>query len=85
VAYKLFVDRSAERDLGKIDISQRRKVIEAIDELAKTPTPSGVRKLAGSDDTYRIRVGDYRLLYQIKDRELVVLVVRVAHRRDAYR
>lgn len=85
MAYKVFLDPSAERDLKKIDISRRPKIVDAIDDLVATPRPEGVRKLSGSEDKYRIRVGDYRILYQIKDRELIVLVVRIAHRRDAYR
>ena len=85
MSYKIFIDPSAERELGKIDIRRQRKIIDAIDELARTPRPPGVKKLTGSDSSYRIRVGDYRILYQIKDRELTILVIRIAHRRDAYR
>ena len=85
MSYKIFIDPSAERDLGKIDIRRQGKIIDAIDELARTPRPPGVKKLTGSDSSYRIRVGDYRILYQIKDRELTILVIRIAHRRDAYR
>ena len=85
MSYKIFIDPSAERELGKIDIRWQGKIIDAIDELARTPRPPGVKKLTGSDSSYRIRVGDYRILYQIKDRELTILVIRIAHRRDAYR
>ena len=85
MSYKIFIDPSAERDLGKIDIRRQGRIIKAIDQLARTPRPPGVKKLTGSDSSYRIRVGDYRILYQIKDRELTILVIRIAHRRDAYR
>ena len=53
--------------------------------LGHVPRPAGCRKLSGTDDAYRIRVGDYRIVYQILDRVLIVYVVRVAHRKDVYR
>jgi mRNA interferase RelE/StbE len=53
--------------------------------LADDPRPHGAKKLVGADRTYRIRVGDYRIVYEIGDEVLVVLVIRVAHRREAYR
>mgnify|MGYP001580816136 FL=1 len=56
-----------------------------MDALAATPRPKGVKKLTGTDDLYRIRVGDYRIVYQIHDDRLIVLVVRIGHRRDVYR
>lgn len=59
--------------------------MEAIDALAIDPRPSGVKKLAGEKSAWRIRVGDYRITCEIFDRVLVVLVVGVGHRGDAYR
>ena len=56
-----------------------------MDGLAKEPRPKGVKKLSGADDLYRIRVGDYRVVYQIRDDRLIVLVVRIGHRKDVYR
>ena len=56
-----------------------------LDALALSPRTRGVTKLAGADDTYRIRVGEYRILYQIHDKVLFVLVVKIASRREAYR
>lgn len=85
MSYKILIDPSAERELRKIDIRRRDKIIDAIDDLARTPRPSGAKKLTGSQNTYRIRSGDYRILYRITDRELLVLVIRIAHRRNAYR
>jgi mRNA interferase RelE/StbE len=57
---------------------------EAIDGLAEAPQPPGMRKLTGTEQTWRIRIGDYRVIYDLYDEELVVLVLRVAHRKDAY-
>jgi mRNA interferase RelE/StbE len=56
-----------------------------MDGLGKEPRPKGVKKLAGAEDLYRIRVGDYRVVFQIQDDRLMVLVVRIGHRKDAYR
>jgi len=58
---------------------------DAIDALAQEARPAGCVKLAGSPDLYRIRVGDYRIVYQIKDNELLVLVLSIGHRREVYR
>ena len=57
----------------------------AIDGLARQPRPAGCTKLIGADDAYRIRVGDYRIVYQIMDRVLIVWIIRIAHRKDVYR
>lgn len=62
----------------------RARVRDSIDALAVEPRPSGVVKLAGRDD-FRIRVGDYRIVYAVDDAERIVLVARIAHRRDVYR
>lgn len=72
------------RDLRRIDIGVRRRVDAAIRALAGDPRPHGCRKLSASEE-YRIRVGDYRILYEIEDAVLRVLVVKVGHRRDVYR
>ena len=77
--------RSAERDLRRLDRSMLARVMAAIDALADEPRPSGVKKLVGSEHTYRIRVGDYRVVYSIEDRLLLLLVQRVRHRGDVYR
>jgi mRNA interferase RelE/StbE len=53
--------------------------------LARVPRPAGCRKLTGADDAYRIRVGEYRIVYQIADKVLIVHIIRVAHRKDVYR
>jgi mRNA interferase RelE/StbE len=55
-----------------------------IEGLAQNPRPPDCKKLKDMDDLYRVRVGDYRIIYQVKDEEVLVLVVRVAHRKDAY-
>ena len=86
MAYTIEIARPAQRQLKKLDASIRRNVSRRIDQLAKDPRPPGVVKLTDvSPPIYRVREGQYRVLYTINDDKLVVLVVRVAHRSDAYR
>lgn len=84
-SYKLLIRKSAAREIaalsGKAD---RRRIVKRIEALANDPRPPGCQKLSGHN-RYRIRQGPYRILYEIRDRELVITVVRVAHRRHAYR
>lgn len=63
----------------------RRRIKQRIDSLAQNPYPSGIKKLEGEDELYRLRVGDYRILYQVKGKILLVLIVGIGHRRDIYR
>lgn len=83
-SYSVVIKRSAARELGDVPRKDRTKLITKIRALASNPRPDGSEKLAGQD-RYRVRQGDYRVLYQIDDRVVVVTVVRVAHRREAYR
>lgn len=86
MAYTIEIARPAQRRLKKLDASIRKKVRRRIDQLADDPPPSGVVILTDvSPPIYRVREGQYRVLYTINDDKLVVLVVRVAHRSDAYR
>jgi mRNA interferase RelE/StbE len=83
--YQVIVERSAEKDLKKLSSEVRPRAISAIQTLAKNPRPSGSRKLAGTDNDWRIRVGDYRIVYEIADEIRIVRINRVRHRRDVYR
>lgn len=73
------------RDLRGLSPDLRRRLAPHIDGLAVNPRPPGVEKLEGSDSGFRIRVGDYRILYEINDAEQTVRVTNVGHRRDVYR
>lgn len=85
-AYRIVVLPTAARELAKLPRAIARRITAAIDALAADPRPAGVRKLAGGNgDQWRIRVGDYRVLYVIRDAELLVTVVKLAHRRQVYR
>lgn len=77
--------RAAQKSLDKIPRNFRRRILDALEELADNPRPPGCVKLEGEDNLWRIRVGDYRIVYTIDEKKLMVLVVRVAHRKDVYR
>lgn len=77
--------KSAEKDLRKVDISKVGVLISNIESLADDPRPTGCRKLVGSQSSYRIRVGDYRVVYSIEDVIRIVEIQRIRHRKDVYR
>ena len=81
--YRVVILPAAARQLGRIASGPRRRIDAAIVALASDPRPPGCKKLSGSEE-YRVRVGDYRILYAIEDAVLRVLVVKVGHRRDVY-
>ena len=82
MAYTVLIAPSARRDLKRVRGAARRPVADVIDDLASNPRPHGSAKLEGADDLYRIRVGDYRIIYRIEDDRLIVLVVRIGHRKE---
>lgn len=83
--YKVELKKSAE----KFILCQNRKIqiqlISALDEISQNPRSTNVKKLAGMDDLYRARSGDYRIVYTIQDEKLIILVVRIAHRKEIYK
>ena len=85
MAYRVEVGPAALRNLKRLSRETQTRIRAAVDRLADNPRPPGVEKLAAQENRYRVRVGNYRVVYQIRDAVLVVLVVRVAHRREVYR
>lgn len=83
--YQVVVERAAEKDLKRLASGVRPRIVAAIVSLAKNPRPPGCRKLVGAENDWRIRVGDYRIIYEIADTVRIVRVNRIRHRRDAYR
>ena len=83
--YEVYLERSAERDLRRLTPEAFHQVIAVIRALAEDPRPSGCRKLVGSASDWRVRVGSWRVIYEIDDEARVVRVMRVRHRREAYR
>jgi mRNA interferase RelE/StbE len=73
---------AAAREFRKLATELQKRIGRRIDKLATDPRPDGVKKL--SDGSYRIRIGDYRVLYQIQDTQLLIVVIRVRNRKDAY-
>lgn len=84
-SFRIEFARSVTKDLRAIDRQWVPRIMVAIESLADDPMPKGCKKLVGSDHSYRIRVGDYRIVYDIQKARLLIHVIRVRHRRDVYR
>lgn len=84
MTYQVLYAQAPAKVLEKMAPSLSAPIRKKVAELASNPRPHGFKKLKGGDGLYRIRVGDYRVLYEIRDAQLMVLVVRVANRKDAY-
>jgi len=83
--YELILHREAEREIRRLPGTIKPRIIKAIDGLAQEPQPPGARPLHGRKGAYRIRVADYRIVYEIHVTEVVVYIVGVAHRKEVYR
>ncbi len=83
--YDIEVSATAERQLRRLPRRDQLRVLKAIIRLAEEPRPTGCRKLSGYTDVFRIRVGRYRVIYSVSDRRLVVIVLKLGHRKDIYR
>jgi len=84
-SYEIEITRTAEKQLKKLQRAEQGRVVAAVLRLADEPRPRGSRKLTGYDDVFRIRVGTYRILYSVSGRRLVIIILKVGHRRDVYR
>jgi len=84
VRYSVEVAPAAVRQIKKLERSVQRKILARIDRLADDPRPPGCVKLSGRGDIYRVRIADFRILYTVVDATLIVLVLKVGHRRDVY-
>jgi mRNA interferase RelE/StbE len=85
LSYRIEIKQSARKALKALPRAMQKRVQIRIDELAWNPWPRDVKQLKGPEGFLRIRVGGYRVIYSVQDDVLIVLVIRVAHRRDAYR
>lgn len=83
--YEILLERRAEKDLKKLPSVLFQRIIEKIQPLAENPKPQGSRKITGSKNDWRIRIGDYRAIYEINEREKRVKIMLIRHRREAYR
>ena len=84
MAYRIEVTPRARKNLRALPKRERQRTAEQIDALKTDPRPTGCKKLKGRKDFYRIRVGDYRVVYQIKDEVLLILIVRIGNRKETY-
>ncbi len=85
MAYQIRFKPSALKSLERLPSEDRERVRRRIHLLADNPRPHGVTKMHGEENAYRIRIGKYRVIYEIQERVLIVLVAVIAHRREAYR
>lgn len=83
MSYAVTILRSAQKQLAKVDSQSRSRIASALHALAENPRPPDCKKLVGRP-AWRIRVGTYRVIYEIQDKELIVLVVTIGHRREVY-
>jgi mRNA interferase RelE/StbE len=83
-SYSVLIKKSAERELRKIPKADLQRITQRIKDLAATPRPSGSEKLAGQD-SYRIRQGDYRIVYTVDDSHRLIEIIKIGHRREVYR
>lgn len=82
--YKIIWKTSAKKDLKKLDKAIIPKILHRIDELTTNPYPSGSKKLIGSPSSYRLRIGEYRVIYTIKSAHLIIEIIKVGHRQRVY-
>ena len=84
--YALLIKASAPKELEAVGgAPARRRIVDVIQTLAVDPRPSACKKLAGREAAYRLRVGEYRIVYTVNDGEIVVEIIKIGHRREAYR
>lgn len=83
--FRIEVSATAERQIRKLRRNDQIRVLRAIRDLADEPYPPGSRKLRGFEDAYRIRVGTYRVLYSVQAARVLIIILKVGHRRDIYR
>ena len=84
VSYKVYLSRSAEKELRRIPSPFIRKIADRIQSLSLHPRPSGVQMLKGDDRYYRLRQGDYRVVYEINDGAREITIIKIGHRREVY-
>ena len=82
--YSLQIKRSAVKEVAALPLKDRRRIVRKIQALARNPRPEGCEKLSGQEK-YRLRQGDYRILYSVDDAAEAVVIVKIGHRRDVYR
>ncbi|MBN3897748.1 MAG: type II toxin-antitoxin system RelE/ParE family toxin [Nostoc sp. NOS(2021)] len=85
MSYEVKFSRGAKKQFRKLPIDVQQRIQTNINDLAIEPRPNGVKKLQGDDNSYRVRVGDYRVVYEVDDDVLIVTVIKVGHRSEIYK
>ena len=85
MSYHIAIANSAKRDMRRLESSLQQRIAIRLQVLRNNPRPSGVKKLRDRENQWRIRVGDYRIIYEIDEDEHLVIILRIKHRREAYR
>jgi len=83
--FEIEITRTAEKQLKALAPGDQERLVAAMLRLADNPRPRGCRKLSGYDDAFRIRVGKFRVIYSLSDAKLIILILKIGHRRDVYR
>ena len=83
--YRIIIPTQVQKQLDALSVSNWQRVRDAIDQLARVPRPPGAKKMRGVSESWRIRAGDYRIIYTIEDDRLIVLIIKIGHRREVYR
>ncbi|MAD41600.1 MAG: type II toxin-antitoxin system mRNA interferase toxin, RelE/StbE family [Arcobacter sp.] len=83
--YKIKWKLSAKKEFKKIDKSEIKKIFTSIEKLSNDPFPSSYKKILGTESIYRIKIGNYRVIYSIEKDALIIEIIRVRHRKEAYR
>ncbi|OKH17437.1 type II toxin-antitoxin system RelE family toxin [[Limnothrix rosea] IAM M-220] len=85
MTYTIITPKAVRKQLDVLPDDVYNRIAKKIDQLAEAPRPDGVVKMKGSDNQYRIRIGDYRVRYEIDDKELIILLLQCKHRKDVYK
>ena len=85
MTYEVEITPAAKRQIKKLTKSIQQLIVKRLEELVENPRPPGVLKMEGEENLYRVRVGDYRIIYQVQDCMLLIVVVKVGHRGNVYR
>ncbi len=85
MSYEVKFSKGAKKQFRKLPLDVQQRIQTKINDLAIEPRPNGVKKLQGDDNSYRLRVGDYRVIYEVVDDVLIVTVIKIGHRSDIYK
>ena len=83
--YSILISATAEKALKKIPKKDRTRIVKLIQTLAISPVPQGARKLLREQNVYRVRQGNYRVIYELKNKKIIILILKIGHRKNIYR